>query len=89
MKFSGTKDKHNSVTSQVFLGYRGTSVVSGPLARTRTFLWRFQAQMGLHMWNPGEGVGDKKNTEKDLSPPLERPSFQKQPTADDEQWNTE
>lgn len=54
------------VTSQVFLGFLETSAASGPLAQKRTSLWRFQAQMGLHMWNPGEEVGDK-STEKSES----------------------
>lgn len=86
--FTKEPDTKTTVTSQVFLGFPGTSAVSGPLARKRTSLWRFQAQMGLHMWNPG-GVGGQKKERDHLSPPLQRASFQKQPTADDEQWNAE
>lgn len=83
------RQKQLPVTSQVFSGFLGTSAASGPLARKRTSPWRFQAQTGLHMWNPGWGGGTEKEKAIIWLHLFKDPSFQKQAAADDEQWNAE
>ena len=49
------------------------------------FSLTFSSTDGATYVKPWGGGGGTKTRERDVSPPLQRPSFQKQPTADDEQ----